>query len=212
VIYQSRFALGQGRFSDAVSALLSALKVDPYSPALNGWLAWAHHLGGDSREALEQVDRALTLFPDHPEVLLFAVNILASADRDGEPDAPQVARAAALAIRLTRMSPSFDAGYAALAYVQARQGHSIEARTLLDRQHWLSRERFVMQSCHAPALVELGEVDAAIAVLTQAERDHCPWLFELLHDPRLGPLKGEDEFQRLHRLTRQSASRGASVA
>jgi DNA-binding winged helix-turn-helix (wHTH) protein/tetratricopeptide (TPR) repeat protein len=212
VIYQLRFALGQGRFSEAASLLHSALETDPYSPVLHGRLAWTLHLAGDSYAALGQAKRTQKLFPDHPGAAFFCAIVFAAACRPGDSKSELATRATALATKLVHSVPSLDAGYATLAYVQARQGCILEARAILDRQQALSHDRFVMRSFHAPALVELGEFDAAMEALVTAEKQHCPWLFELLVDPRLQPLHSEPEFQRLSILTRQMISVDASVA
>jgi len=102
--------------------------------------------------------------------------------------------------------PYIDAAHAALAYACARQGNSQEARAILDRQVLLSRERFVMRSIHAPVLVALGDLDAAVEELNFAEKMRCPWFFELLHDPRLLPLHGKPEFQRLKAIAAKMES------
>jgi predicted Zn-dependent protease len=144
--------------------------------------------------------------------MFFCAIIFAAASKPGSSDTPLAKQATAVANRLIQTAPSLDAAYATLAYIKARQGCIIEACTLLERQQRLGRERYVMRSFHAPALVELGESDAAIEALTQADQDRCPWFFELLADPRLEPLHGEPEFQRLCSDSRQLDSADASVA
>ena len=212
LIYEVRFALGQGRFREAISLLRSALDTDPYSPVLHGRLAWALHLAGEQHAAVKQAKRTLELFPGHSGAMFFCAIVFAAASKLSDSSNDLGARATALATKLIQDSPAMEAGYATLAYAQARQGNLTEARTQLDRQQWMSRERYDMRSFHAPALVELGEFDAAIEALSTAEHQHCPWFFELLHDPRLQPLHGEPEFQRLRRLFLQMTSADASVA
>jgi DNA-binding winged helix-turn-helix (wHTH) protein/tetratricopeptide (TPR) repeat protein len=212
VIYQARSALSQGRFSEAISLLRTAIDADPYSPVMHGRLAWALHLAGDSNAALEQARRTHRLFPNHSGAMFFCVIVFAAACKPGDSTSELAAQAMALVTRLVQDSPSLDTAGATLAYVQARQGCFSEAQALLDHQQWLSRERFVMRSFHAPALVELGEFEAAIEALVTAEQQHCPWFFELLYDPRLQPLHGEQGFQCLIHLSRQDVTAGASVA
>jgi DNA-binding winged helix-turn-helix (wHTH) protein/tetratricopeptide (TPR) repeat protein len=212
VIYRTRYSLGQGRFNEAIGLLRTALETDPFSPIFHGRLAWALFLAGEERAAIEQASRTQRLFPDHPGALFFSAIIFAASSKPGASDNPLARQATAIANRLIQTTPSLDPAYATLAYVQARQGCIVEARTLLDRQQRLSRERYVMRSFHAPALVELGESDAAIEALVRADKDRCPWLFELLSDPRMRPLHGEREFQRLFSHSRQLESADASVA
>jgi DNA-binding winged helix-turn-helix (wHTH) protein/tetratricopeptide (TPR) repeat protein len=216
-VYRARFALGQGRFSDAVALLRSALAIDPFSSALHWRLAWALHLAGDAAPAIEQSKRTLHLFPNDPCAMFFASTIFATAcggsnGLEGESGKELGQCAVAIATRLIETAPCLDPAYAALAYAYARQGKIVEARALLDRQKGLAGVRFVMRSIEAPALVELGEHDAAMEVLTTAEKQHCPWLFELLGDPRLKPLHREPEFHRLGRLSGHLLTEKASVA
>ena len=210
VFYQVRFALSQSRFAEAIALLRSAIEIDPYSSAMHGRLAWALHLSGDEAAAIEQAKHALALFPNTPSILFFCATVFAASNAGDKLE--NASLAINLAKRVIQSDDSVDAAHAVLAYAQARQGHIIEARDLLDRQLRLSRERFVMRSLHAPALVELGELDAAIDALTAADEQHCPWLFELLVDPRLRPLHGEAEFERLRTLGRKGEPLGASVA
>jgi tetratricopeptide (TPR) repeat protein len=211
-IYRVRFALGQGRFTEAIGLLRTAMEADPFSPGLHARLTWALHLAGDCEAAVEQARRTQSLFPDYTGAMLFCAIVFAAASRAGDTTGELPTWATAVASRLIHQAPNLDAGYATLAYVQARQGCIIEARAQLDQLQWLSRERFVLRSLQAPALVELGESDAAINALTAAERQHCPWLFELLIDPRLEPLRSEPEFQRLRDLTQVWVSSSESVA
>jgi len=211
-IYRMRFALCQGRCDEAIELLRSDLEIDPYSPVLHSHLVWALHLAGDTDAAVEQALRTENLFPGHAETLLFCAIVFAAASRAGDASSELPVKAMAMASRLVQEAPSLDAGYCTLAYVQARQGCIIEAHAQLDQQRWLGRERFVLSSFQVPALVELGEFDAAVEALAAAERHHCPWLFELMIDPRLEPLRNEPEYQRLRRLTREIVTSNASVA
>ena len=212
VLYQARFALGRGLFAEGIALLQSALSFDPYSPAFHARLAWAHHLAGDSFAAVEQARVTQTLFPNHPEAQLFCSIVFAAGAEPGDGRGELATQATSLATKLVQGAPTLDAGYANLAYIQARQGRIIEARTLLDRQQQLARERFVMRSFDVPALIELGEMDAAMKTLVNADQQHCSWLFELLVDPRLKPLRGEPEFERLCQPAREIASASSSVA
>jgi DNA-binding winged helix-turn-helix (wHTH) protein/tetratricopeptide (TPR) repeat protein len=201
-VYEARFAIGQGRLAEAAKKLRSTLEVDPYSPVLHWRLTWALHLSGDATAAIEQARRTIALFPNDPGALFFTAIVFAAADGREE----LCDQAVTLATRLTQLAPLLDSGFATLAYALARKGNSTEAAAILGRQRWLGRERFVMRSFQAPALVELGQYDAAIEALSEADEQRCPWLFELLGDPRLRPLHNKAEFRRLseysgHRLS-----------
>jgi DNA-binding winged helix-turn-helix (wHTH) protein/tetratricopeptide (TPR) repeat protein len=209
LLYRTRFALGQCRFAEAIGLLRAAEEIDSYSPMVHSRLIWTLHLSGERVATLKQAEHALRLFPDHPWVLFFASIVLANSSKPG---GELSARATTLASRLIQIAPSFDAAYATLAFTLARQRRTSEARAVLERQQWLCRERFVMRSFHAAARVELGDHDEAIEDLTLAEQQHCPWIFELVSDPRLQPLHGNPVFQELASIPSKMQSACASVA
>ena len=207
--YRARFAACRNQFGKAIDLLRTAAEVDSYSPWVHGRLAWTLHLSGDYGAALKQAQHAVSLFPRHPGVAILCANVMSACS---DPGSEFGAAAADLARGLMQSAPYFDAGFATLAYCCARQGLSFEARSLLDRQQGLGRQRFVMRSFHAPALIELGEFDAAVEELAVAEKQHCPWFFELLADPRLQPLRGHPGFEHLRRIPQQLESASESVA
>ena len=209
VHYRVKFALSLSRFAEAIEILRTALRFDSHSPWMLSSLAWALHLAGDPAASLKQADAVLALFPEHPVVLLFCANILAAS---GTAKSKPGIRAIEIARRLVQLAPSLDASHATLAYACARNGLVAEARSILERQMWLGTERFVMRSFHAPALVELGDLDLAIQELAVAEQQHCPWFFQLLADPRLQPLHEKREFQKLTDIPRNLESASIPVA
>jgi DNA-binding winged helix-turn-helix (wHTH) protein/tetratricopeptide (TPR) repeat protein len=198
------FALSRHRFAQAIELLRAALGEDPFSPWLHGRLAWALHLAGEADESVEQVRRAASVCPDHICVLLYGSTILAY-NGNSEQGAHFVRQIALL-------SPYLDLATAVQAYALAREGRKAEAKVMLERLQWLSRERYVLRSFTAAALVELGETDAAIAELRGAADARCPWFFQMLADPRLKPLHGHEEFQRLRAILPAMEAQAAGAA
>jgi len=186
---RSMMALSRHRFSEAIDSMRAALPLDPYSPWLNARLAWAYHLAGDSSKSLEQIERALEIFPEHEGTDLYGSIILAF---NGETE-----RAVHLAENLARRSPYFDIAAAAHAYALACDGKREEAQAILERLQWLSRERFVPTSFTSAICVALGDLDGAIEALQTASDARCPWFFQMLADPRLKPLHARAEFDRM---------------
>ena len=186
------FALGRHRFAEAIALLEEALSEDPYSPWLHARLAWALHLKGEVRESVAQAEHALELFPDHDGTAIYGVSILA---HNGETE-----RALRLAAEFARRSAYFDLANSVHAYALICAGRFDEARAVLERMRWLSRERFVLRSFNAVNWVVLGDVESAIADLRHAEATRCPWFFQTLGDPRLKPLHGHPEFDRMRRM------------
>jgi tetratricopeptide (TPR) repeat protein len=193
---RSLFALSNQRFDQAIALLRTAIQADPFSPSLQGRLAWALHLDGRTTESVEQIENTLELYPDHLGAAFYGAMILAF---NGHPE-----RGEQIARDLASRHPYFDLAGATHAYALACSGREIEAKTILERLQWLSRERFVLKSSFFPAVhVALGDYDSALVELNAANEVRCPWFFQMLADPRLKPLHGREEFQRLRAILPQ---------
>jgi len=83
------------------------------------------------------------------------------------------------------------------AYALACVGRKQEASAILDSLLWMGRERFVARAFIPAVHIALGDLDAAIHELNTANNDRCPWLFQMLADPRLRPLHGHPEFEKI---------------
>jgi len=186
---RAMFALSLHRFDEAVELLRGAIRLDPFSPWLHARLAWALHLAGKQAESVASIRETLNTFPEHEGANLYGSMILAF---NGD-----VERGVKLAADLTQRLPYFDLATVVHAYTLACAGEIEEARGIMERLQWMSRERFVLSSFSPAAYVALGEFDAAIGELRAAEQSGCPWFFQMLADPRLAPLAGRPEFQSL---------------
>ncbi len=184
---RSMLAMSRHRFDEAIELLQSAIQLDPYAPWLHARLAWALHLAGNADESVQQIRRALNLFPEHEGASLYGSVILAFNGSS--------ARAIALAQELTERLPYFDLASSVHAYALARAGRRDEARSLLERLQWLSRERFFLKSFLPAAYVELGDTESALAELRASDESRCPWFFQMLADPRLKELHGNPDFE-----------------
>jgi TolB-like protein len=167
---RAMFALSRGRFAEAIELLRAAIQLDPYSAWLHSRLAWALHLDGQAAESLAQSQIALNLFPEHEFTIFYGALILAF---NGD-----AARAAELAENLAQRVPFFDLATAVHAYALACAGRNNEARAILERMQWLSRERFLLRSFTPAVYVALGDTDAAIEELQAANESRCPPEFE----------------------------------
>jgi DNA-binding winged helix-turn-helix (wHTH) protein len=189
---RAMFALSRGRFAEAIELLRAAIQLDPYSAWLHSRLSWALHLDGQAAESLGQSQIALGLFPEHEFTIFYGALILAF---NGE-----AARATELAQNLAQRVPFFDLANAVHAYALACAGRNGEARAILERMQWLSRERFLLRSFTPAVHVALGDPDAAIEELYAANETRCPWFFQTLADPRLKALHGHPEFERMRAI------------
>ena len=186
---RTMFLLSRHRFDEALETLRAAIQADPFSPWLQARLAWALHLAGEAEASVNQIRKAISQFTEHDGAHLYGAMILAY---NGE-----TARAVELARALASRSAHFDLATAAHAYALACAGRKEEARTLLERLQWLSRERFVMNTFDAATYVAMDDDDAALEELRIANENRCPWFFQTLGDPRLQPLRGRPEFERM---------------
>jgi len=186
------FSLSRSRFAEAIQLLESALIEDPFSPWLHARLAWALHLAGQPQESVKQIRHGLARFPDHMGMAIYGAIIL--------PFNGDAATGVRLAEELGARQPFLDLVSALLAYALASGGRVDEARTILERLEWLSRERYVMRSFTPAIYTVLGDFDAALSELHTSADSRCPWFFQMLADPRLKPLEGRPEFKQMRGL------------
>jgi len=189
---RSMFSLSRHRFDEAIELLRAAIRIDPYSMWLHARLAWTLHLAGKAAASVDCIREAIALFPGHAGAALYGAVILAYNGDAGE--------ATALAEGLAYQTPYFDLATAVHAYTLAIDGRKDEARLLVERLQWLSRERFVLGSFTPAVYVALGDPDAAIAELSAGAETRCPWFFQMLADPRLHPLRRRPEFVRMQAI------------
>lgn len=183
---RSWLLLSRHKFGEAIELLRAAIRLDPYAPWLQPALAWALHLAGERDASVAQIRKALDFSSEYDNALFFGAMILGF---NGE-----AARATALAETLAARSSHYDLALSAHAYALACAGRVEESHSLLERLQWLSRERYVLNTLNAATHVVLGETDAALEELRIANEDRCPWIFHMLADPRLKPLKERPEF------------------
>jgi predicted Zn-dependent protease len=186
---RAMFALSRRQYAETIALLKTALEIDPYSPWLSSRLALAYHQAGQAEASVGQIKQSIALFPGHEGSNVYGAMILAY---NGETE-----KAVELAADLARRLPYFDIATSVHAYALACAGRDVEARALLERLDWLSRERYVLRTMNAAALVVLDDLEAAIAELQRAGETRCPWFFQTLADPRLTPLHGHPEFVEL---------------
>jgi len=201
---RSMFALSRHRFAEAAEILRAAIRLDPFSPWLQARLAWTLHLAGEAAESVRQVNMALDGFPEHEGANLYGAMILAFNG--------QVERAVELARELVQRLPSFDLAAGAYAYALACAGQRDQAAMTLERLQWVSRERFVQRSFTPAAYVALGNPQAALEELREAEASRCPWFFQTLADPRLKPLAATREFAAMRQLLAVLEAEAADTA
>jgi tetratricopeptide (TPR) repeat protein len=186
------FAVSRHRFAEAIELLRQAIRIDPYSPWLQNHLAWALHLDGQASESLALIRKSVDQFLDHEGTAFYGSVILSF---NGETE-----QGIELAHRFAQRSPHFDLAGAAHAYALACAGRADEAQDVLERLQWLGRERYLVRGFSPAAYLALGDHEAALAELRTINEVCCPWFFQMLADPRLKPLHGNPEFERMRAI------------
>jgi TolB-like protein/tetratricopeptide (TPR) repeat protein len=189
---RSMFAVSRHRFAEAIELLRQAIRIDPYSPWLQNHLAWALHLDGQASESLALIRKSVDQFLDHEGTAFYGSVILSF---NGETE-----QGIELAHRFAQRSPHFDLAGAAHAYALACAGRADEAQDVLERLQWLGRERYLVRGFSPAAYLALGDHEAALAELRTINEVCCPWFFQMLADPRLKPLHGNPEFERMRAI------------
>ena len=186
------FGISRHRYAETIEMLRETIRLDPFSPWLQSRLAWVLHLDGQASESLEQIRKTIALFPERDVTGLFGSVILAY---NGETE-----QAIELARGFAQHSLHFDPAAAGQAYALACAGRADEARVILERLQWLSRERYVVRLFTPAAYVALGDHEAALAELRAANEACCPWFFQMLANPCLKPLHGNPDFEQLRAI------------
>jgi len=103
----------------------------------------------------------------------------------------QVAQAVALLERHVAALPAGrpEEAHGMLAYAYARAGRAKEARALLEAMRAQSGGRVPATGANAAALEELGDHDAAVALLGEAIGRHDVWLVQFPMAPRYDRLR-----------------------
>jgi len=195
------FALSRHRFEEALTVLRAAMHEDPFAPWLHGRLAWTLHLAGQAEESVEQIHKAIALFPDHDGIQIYGGMIL--------PFYGEHTIGLEMARSLAQQRPYLDLATGIHAYALAAAGRIEEAHSLLERLQWMTRERYVLRSFTPAAMIAVGDLDGAMSELVAAADQRCPWFFQMLADPRLQPLHSRPEFAQLQSIL---ANMEASIA
>jgi len=103
----------------------------------------------------------------------------------------QVAQAVALLERHVAVLPAGrpEEAHGMLAYAYARAGRATEARAVLEAMRAQSRGRIPATGANAAALEELGDHEAAVALLGEAIGRHDVWLVQFPMAPRYDKLR-----------------------
>jgi serine/threonine-protein kinase len=180
-----------GRLDAALPFARRAASLEPLSPLAVSVAGWSFFTAGRFDEAAGAFRKGLEVDPNALLALWgLSRSLQALADHEGAVSAAR--RVVAVAGR----GPSLCQGALALAYAGA--GRDAEAREVLAELESREAREYVAPMHVAPALLALGEVDAALRACERgcAERNALCWWY-ILHDPGFEPLRRDPRFPAL---------------
>jgi serine/threonine-protein kinase len=179
-----------GRFDEALAEAAQAQKLDPASPAMNGYAAMPLLLAGRSDDVIRRMQPVTDVHPDY----YYPYAMLASAyEQKGE-----WAKAIAAMEKAYQLDGQLET-LAQLGYIYGVAGRIADARRALRLVSELSRRRYVSAYNFALLHLALGERDAAFDWLQKVETDRSEWFAMINVDWRLKALRSDPRFAALLR-------------
>ena len=206
-----------GERARAEASFRRALRLDSTVASTWGWYGLLANRLGDYRAAHERIARALELEPASLIARVWEAQVLVPERRFAAADSMASAaialdstfmlawewranallglgRAAEAVTLLERQVGTLPAGrpqevHCLLAYAYAVGGRATEARATLDQIRARSGGRLPATGAAAATLEELGDHEAAIALLTEAIARHDVWLVQFPRSPRYDRLR-----------------------
>ena len=206
-----------GERARAEASFRRALTLDSTVASTWGWYGLLANRLGDYRAAHERIARALELEPASLIARVWEAQVLVPERRFAAADSMASAaialdstfmlawewranallglgRAAEAVTLLERQVGTLPAGrpqevHCLLAYAYAVGGRATEARATLDQIRARSGGRLPATGAAAATLEELGDHEAAIALLTEAIARHDVWLVQFPRSPRYDRLR-----------------------
>lgn len=172
------------RGEEAVAQGLSALELNPTSPALQEAIGLIYRFAGRGAEALPFFGKALELDPQGSTTVVWQAVTLADLGRLDE------AMAAALRVPADAGTPTWVVGY-----VHALAGRRREAADVFNGLAVRATRQYVPAVQFAYLSAALGERGQALDWIETGVREHSPWMHMLAVDPSLGRLRGEPRFK-----------------
>jgi serine/threonine-protein kinase len=197
--------LPMGRLDEALEAFQLALERDPTSIIINTHLGLLLYMRREYDQAIRQLQLATDLQPDFPEAYWCLGRVYVQSRRFDE--------AVACFHKTRELAGGRASAIAALGYCYARMQDRAKALQLLEELEQLSHATYVSPYNFAKIQAGLGDHDAALEWLEQAEDDRSPRLNWIKVDPVVDALRDNPRFQRLlHRIALSLGSVEASAA
>lgn len=180
-----------GRFDEAIAEARLARRLDPLSVVTNSHVGLVLYRAREYDAALDALQQAIELDPDHPMPYLPRGLALSMLGRHEE-------AVTALEKGLVASDRSSEM-LAQLALAYGRAGRPSKARAMLSELQARARTQHVSPFAFALAHVGAGEADKAVDALEAAYRSREWYLCVLKTEPVFDPLRGHARFRALLR-------------
>jgi serine/threonine-protein kinase len=187
----SRLLAAMGRIDEALAEIRRAGQVDPISTVLKANTAMILFFGRRYDDAIQQLQETLEL-DSTSGVALWGLGL--AYEQKGM--YPRAVAALEKAASLSGRDPNV---LSSLGYAYAVAGRLAEAGRLIDELGKQSRQGYVSPYFFALIYVGRGELDRAVAMLSQAADERSTLLVYLRMDPRFAALRSDPRFQALVR-------------
>jgi serine/threonine protein kinase/tetratricopeptide (TPR) repeat protein len=180
------YLVAMGRFDDGAAELEQAQKLDPVSPALNGYSGAVLYYAHRYDEVIRRMRPIIEKNPDYQQPYAW---IALAYEQKGEWD-----KAIAAMEKSTQLVGGEVDGLAQLAHIYAVVGRKGDSRRVLKRVKEIARHRFVSAWDFALIHAGLGEQDEAFRWLQKVEQDRSEMFVLMNVDPRFDPLRADPRF------------------
>jgi TolB-like protein/Flp pilus assembly protein TadD len=188
--WYSEYLAVKGRFGESIAVMREAEQLDPLSPVLNAALASAYYFACEYDAAIECLDKALELDPNHFLLHLKRGHVLLGQGRHGE-----AIRAMQSAVVLADRSAETLSGLGQ-AYAAAERHDDL--REVLRELEQHSRSRYVSAYSMAKILA-ITDRDQTFAWLAKAYEERSADLIEIAVEPAFAGLRSDPRFRDLVR-------------
>jgi len=180
-----------GRVDEALSEIMRAVHLEPFSAILTAVAAMMFWLARKYESGADMCRRALELEPDFPPARRALATILS---QQGMHDS-----AIAEMEDLVRVSGGLPVFTHVLGICYATAGRRGDAFEVLDQLHEFSTHRYVSAYLPATIYAALNEIDQAFRWIELAYQERAPWMVYTKEFPWLDNLRADPRFQHLLR-------------
>jgi len=178
-----------GHTEQAVAELECALEFDPLSMEIYFWLVLALFFGRQSERALVQARQFIELEPGH-HLAYMMLGLAYLGMRRFDESATAFRRA-------VELSGEFPLMLGWLGLALGLGGHTVDARSVLERLRAIASERFVLPSSFAWLHLGLCEIDEAFVWMERAAARNDEWVHPLRTYSFLDPIRSDPRFHAL---------------